>query len=159
MWGPRVADIQPAQRLAEAAGSVGAAVVGHDALDLDALAAEPAQGAQKEGRRGGLALIGEDLDIGHSGCIIDRHMHEVPACAPVTAARARAGDAVAGPVEPSELLDVEMDQLSGPVALIPARRSRWIKLCQPAQAYAHEPSRDSRTRQAELAGDLRPGQP
>jgi hypothetical protein len=36
-------------------------------------------------------------------------MDEVPSCAAVAAAAARAGDAVPGPVETAELLDVEVD--------------------------------------------------
>ena len=47
--GKDVADGQEPQRLGEATGSVGAAVIGHRTLSPDALRAEPAQGSLADG--------------------------------------------------------------------------------------------------------------
>lgn len=46
---------------------------------MDAVVAEPAQGAQQEAGGGVLALVAQHLDIGETRCIIDGDMHEVPA--------------------------------------------------------------------------------
>lgn len=53
----RLLDAQPAQRLDEAVESAGGAVAGHHALGPDAVATEPAQGAQEEGGGGVPALV------------------------------------------------------------------------------------------------------
>jgi len=81
---------------------------------------------RKRDRADGL-LITEDLGIGHAGAVVDRDVHVLPAhpaaidaatvatCA--IALAPAAVDAMPGAaIDPSELLDVDMDQL--------ARRSR-----------------------------------
>lgn len=83
--GEDVADGKPAQRLGEAAGTVGAAIVGHHPLGLDAPIREPAQRPQKEAGGGGLALVAQHLDIGQARRVIDGDMDEIPARGPVAA--------------------------------------------------------------------------
>ena len=139
--GEDVADAQPSQRLGEAAGAVGAAIVGHHPLGPDAVRTEPAQGAEQEGGGGVPALVAQHLDIGQPRRVIDRNMDEVPARAPIAAARAGAGDAMAGPVEPAELLDVEMDQLARPGALVTPHRLGRIEPGQPPHPRPCQPAR------------------
>jgi len=115
--GEDVSDARPLQRLREAAGAVGASVVRHPLLGPDAMRPEPAQGAQQEAGGGVAAFVGERLDIGQPRRVIDRDMDEGPACAQVAAALARPRDAVTGPVEATQLLDVELDQFAGAGAL------------------------------------------
>jgi hypothetical protein len=50
-------------------GAVGTAVVGDQALGLDAVAGEVLNGAAEESDRGPGLLIGEDFDVGQSGRI------------------------------------------------------------------------------------------
>ena len=97
--------------------AVGGAVVGHHALDGDAEAGEPGEGALEEGHGAVLALVGQDLGVGQPGGIVDADMQELPAAAALLAGPV-AGDAVADAVDPAELLDVDVDQLAGPC-------SRW----------------------------------
>ena len=51
--------------------AVGRAVVGHDALDGDAMASKPAERAVEEGDGAGLALVGQDLAVGEPDGIAD----------------------------------------------------------------------------------------
>ena len=62
--------------------------------------------------------------------IVDRHMDELPAdAAAVALPFAVAGDAMADPVEAAELLDVDVDHLAGPCALVaPYRRRRLDRI-------------------------------
>src|SRR4051794_763841 len=52
-------------------GAVGRAVVGHHPLDVDAVAAVERERALEERDRGGGLLIGEHLDVGQAGSVVD----------------------------------------------------------------------------------------
>src|SRR5260221_8666281 len=59
--------------------------------------------------------------------VVDADMNEFPAeafaaAAPVALACAIAGDAVADAIDPAELLDIDMDELAGVLALVAAHR-------------------------------------
>ncbi len=69
-----------------------------------------------------LARIFGHLDMGQPGGIIDSDMDEVPARPPVAVPDARAGDPVAGLVKPAQPLEVKVEQLARPLALIAAHR-------------------------------------
>ena len=61
-------------------------------------------------------------------------MDELPAdAAAVALAPAVAGDAMADVVEPAELLDVDMDELAGMLALVAADRLGRLQRCQPVE--------------------------
>ena len=49
--------------LAEEVAAVAIAVVGHDALDADAMAGEPDEGTAEEGDGALLAFVGQDLCV------------------------------------------------------------------------------------------------
>ena len=110
--------------LAEGVAAIGRAVVGHDPLDGDAEAGEPGQRPLEEGHGALLALVGQDLGVGEARGVVDADVQEVPADAALLAAPV-AGDAVADAVDPAELLDVEVDQLAGPLALVADRSRAW----------------------------------
>src|SRR3954465_13897250 len=65
--------------LAMQLAAVARAVVGHEPLDHDAVAGEPAVGAPEEGGDGFLALVVEDLDVGQARAVVDADVHELPA--------------------------------------------------------------------------------
>ena len=79
---------------------------------------EPGRGAVQEPGAGGVALVGEGLDVGEAGVVVDRDVQEVVAhgtalvpvgdggVAPVQAPAAAVGD-------PAELLHIDMEQLTG----------------------------------------------
>src|SRR5436190_1473631 len=71
-------------------------------------------------------LVGQDLGVGEPSCVIDGHVDELPSLRRAATARlavgllarAPAGHAVADPGDPPELLDIEMDELAGALALV-----------------------------------------
>ncbi len=86
-------------------------------------------GSTKERDRRECLLVGKHLDVNQAGRVIDRDVHELPAdCladSPLGIGPLRlvttafACDAVPGAlVNPAELLDVDMDQLPGPLAFV-----------------------------------------
>jgi hypothetical protein len=88
--------------------------------------------AQEPNRGAGL-LVAEHFGVGQAGRVVDRDVHELPAgvadASPIRgigrASRpllAVAGDAMAGHGDAPKLLDVDMDQLARPLALIALRR-------------------------------------
>ena len=69
-----------------------------------------------------------------------------------------AGDAVADAVDPAELLDVEVDQLAGPLALVADDLGLGVEGAEPAEAAAAQDQAHGRDRAAEPAGDGGAGQ-
>src|SRR3954453_18056367 len=100
-------------------GDVGRAVVGHDALDGDVMRGEERDGAAEEPDGGDRLLVVEDLRVGQARMVIDGDVDVLPARGPlaigpaVGLAAPTAGHAMSGAVgaDPSELLDVDMQQL------------------------------------------------
>jgi len=122
------------------------AVVGHDPLGDDAVAAEPDERPVEESDGASLALVGQDLAAGEPCSITWR------ICPPPWAARsgAIAGDAVAPAVDLAELLGVDVQQLAGVGALIAeygrpglerARRPRPIRRSARPTVETGRPSR------------------
>ena len=66
----------------------------------------------QEGDGALLALVGQDLGEGDARGVVQADVDELPADA-VVLAGALTGDAVADLLEPSELFDVEVEQLAG----------------------------------------------
>src|SRR3954449_618722 len=90
-------------------------------------------GAPEEGGDGFLALVVEDLDVGQARAVVDADVHELPAD-PAAARRAVAVDAMPGPPDAPELLDVDVDQLAGQRTLVAVRRLGRFDRRQLAQA-------------------------
>jgi hypothetical protein len=126
-------------------------------------------GAAQEADRGERLLVGEHFDVGQAGGIVDGDVHELPADAlaavtvavderrvvvlaqPVADALARAA------LDAPELLDVDVDQLAGPRALVALRGLAP----QPAELAHPDPGQDARHRRqrhAEQLGDLGAGE-
>src|SRR5690606_26819627 len=78
--------------------------------------------------------------------------------APVAASGPCAGDAVAGLVEATQPLDIEVDQLAGSHALIAARWRGRVDPVEAAKPFTPEPARDGGSRQAKSGGNRCPGQ-
>jgi len=91
--------------------------------------------------------------------IVDGHMNELPAdAAAVALASPVTGDAVADPVELTELLDVDVDQLAGPLALVAARWFGRLEGAQPVEAQALEDPADGGGGDTGFGGDRLAGQ-
>jgi hypothetical protein len=115
-------DVLDAELLAgagEGFGEIAAAIVGHDALDDDAEGFEVADGCEEESNGTFLLLVREDIGTGDTGMVVDGNVDEFPAGALAAAMTgAASGDPVADAVEAAKLLDVEMDDLAGLLALV-----------------------------------------
>ena len=104
--------------------AVAAAVVGKEALDIDAVAAVKRDRALQKRDRGRCFLIAEDFGVGEAAVVVDADVDELPAdgvaalagCVGEGAVVVRAGaaaDAFAGAaLDPAELLDVDVDKLA-----------------------------------------------
>ena len=109
--------------VAEGLGAIAGAVVGHHARDGDAEAGVVGDGGLEEGDGALLLLVGQDLAEGDARGVVDADVDELPADAAALAlAGAIAGDAMADALEAAELLDVDVDQLAGMLALVAAHR-------------------------------------
>ena len=81
------------------------------------LAVEALAGGE-EGERGVGCLVGVDASEAEPGGVVDRGEDVLPAGLALRTLAAVAGDAVAGPDDPPELLDVDVQQLTGALALV-----------------------------------------
>jgi hypothetical protein len=111
------------EQIATRGAFVGRAVVGHDALDLDAVAGEPIDRPRVKDTALSLRSSGEQLAVGEPGGVVEGDMDILPAeassgGASIALAGAIAGDAVAGPLDATELLDVDVQQLARALALV-----------------------------------------
>src|SRR3954453_6940772 len=131
--GPRAQMLQAEDAAGEGVDgrAIGTSVIRQHALDSDAVAAEEANGAAEEGDRGLRLLVAEYLDVGHPRGVVDTDVDVFPAHLLVVAAgrvalarvalqAAVAVDAVACAAvrDSPELLDVDVDQLAGALALV-----------------------------------------
>jgi hypothetical protein len=103
---------------AEGNGFVAGAVVRHDTLDRYPEAHIIGDSRLEQGDSTSLFLILHDLTEGDPGSVVDADLHILPARPLATGARVAlagsiAGDAMADPVELTELFDVDVNQLTG----------------------------------------------
>ena len=99
-------------------------VVGHDLPHGDAVSGEPGHGPGPEAGAGGAAFVGQDLGVGQPRMVIDGGVDVVvaePSLAVGPLAASVHAPAAIG-WDPAELLDVDVDQVPGPVAFVPQRR-------------------------------------
>lgn len=156
--GADVTDREHAKGLLEEPGDIAGAVVGHHPLDPDAALLEPAERPHEEAGGGGAPLVRQHLHVGEPGGIVDGDMEEVVAgafaCSPPVAS-----DAVADPLEAGELLDVEMQELARPLALIAAHRRGLVQALEASEPAPLQPGGDSGACQLQLRRDLFGGEP
>ena len=126
-----------AQLIAPACGSevmafVGWPVIGHDALDGDAVSGEESQRALEESDGVGFALVGQDLGVSETGGVIDGDVERLPAgAAPVALACA-----MADAIDASEFLGVDVDEFTRPLALVADGLGAFIESLEAAEAAA-----------------------
>lgn len=122
-------DVETVAGFGEGEGLVAGSVTGHDASNLDAEVVEVGDGCLEKGNGTFLFLVREDADAGEAGIVVDGNVSKFPAgSSPVVAlvglAVSVSGDAVACSVELSELLDIDVDDLAGRLALVARARPR-----------------------------------
>ena len=115
-------------------------------------------GGLEEGDGALLPLVGQDLREGEARGVVDADVDELPAdAAGLALACAVAGDAMADALEAAELLDVDVDQLAGMLALVAADRLGRLQRRDAVEAEALEDAADGGRRDADLGGDLLAG--
>jgi hypothetical protein len=143
----------------EGTRDVAAAVVGHDFVHRDGALGEPGQRTAQESNSGLFGLVVEDLDVGESAAVVHGDVNELPTSTDLSspAGRVAPGDAVAGPAEPAQLLDVEVHELSRTPSLITVRRLGRVESAETVQAQARQHRAHGRDRHAQLGRDPRRG--
>src|SRR5918996_1722436 len=124
---------------------VGGAVIGEDSLHLDPVAAVEGERSSEEADCRPRLLVREHLGVGEAAVVVDGDVDVLPAdraaglaafvdAAGALAAGSAPADAFAGPTfDAPQLLDVDVDELAWPRALVAAR------LCEPDQAEPAQP--------------------
>src|ERR1035438_4182238 len=107
-----VSELQIATGLCKQGGAEARTVVGHDAPDLDAQVGEVGHGLAEEAAGRSCFFIGEQSGEGDAGVVVDGDVKELPAGAAGFILRV-AGEAMAGLVDTSQLLNVDVQQVAG----------------------------------------------
>jgi hypothetical protein len=116
-------------------------------------------GGKKDGRApkkldaAGGALIGENLRIGETAGIVDGDMDELPTGS-ANRVSAVAGVAVTDPTDASELLDIEVDELSGPILLVSSRGFLRVQILQTRKTGSAQQTSHRRWAKTQSLGDL-----
>jgi hypothetical protein len=146
-----------AQAMAEATviegmGAVTGSIVGEDGARLDTALTEERKGALEESYGGFLSLIGQDFQVGQARSVIDADMDKLPARR--TTGATDSSDAVADAVDAAQLLDVQVQELSGMFFLVASRWLGRIQSFESTQTPSGEDSGHSRASQIQTSGDL-----
>src|SRR5437868_7993453 len=101
-------------------------------------AAKWATARRRKADRGHGLLIVEDFDVDEPGRVVDADVDVLPAdvkrASVVAAAGDAAGDTVARPRDPAELLDIDVDELARPPFLVAVGRARAAPAARACQA-------------------------
>ena len=149
--------------------AIGRAVVGQDPFDEHAEAPEEGDSAAQESDGADGLFVWQDFGVGQAGGVVDGDVDIVPADSGAAFAglvgegavvvRAAAPDALArAALDAPQLLDVDVDQLAGSLALVAQDRFE-PEPSELAHPTALQDRRDRRQRAVEQLGDLRPGEP
>ena len=89
-------------------------------LDTHLHPSEPGDRVSQEGAGGLASLVGKDLDIRQTGCVVDSDVDELEPLA-WGPEGSLSGDAMADAIEASQPLDVDVKQLARSFAFVPDR--------------------------------------
>jgi hypothetical protein len=161
--GAEVANAQAAAGDRVHGGAVGGAVVGHQLLDRDPVAAIERGGAAQKADHGGASFVSEDFGVGEAGAVVAGDMHAFPAdLAPASAGPVGLGrvaapapvDAMPGAaLDAPELLDVDVNELAWALALV-ALGGLQPEPAEPAHPDPGQNARDRRAGHVQDLGDL-----
>jgi hypothetical protein len=149
------------QGRADQAAGVATGVVGQHPLELDAVSGVEGLGSAQEAGAGQGVLISQDLGVGQPGGVVNRRVDVVVADPPTPRRPGTAAvDAVAATIRDApQLLDVDMDQLTGSGTLIAADHPTRgpVHVGQPTQAVADKDAMDGGSGPADPGGRSGPG--
>src|SRR5215475_9259212 len=153
--GAQMLDVEQAQGFGIAVRAEADAVVGHDPMDLDAVSTIEAQRVEEKAQAGAAFFIGQDFRVSDARMVVDGQVQIFPADpAGVALSGSIAGDPVTDPVELAQLFDVDMDDLTGMLALIAADRLGRLQGSEPVQPEPAQDAADGCWRYANLHSDL-----
>jgi len=137
----------------------GGSVIGHDALDFDAVASEEAQSVTEEYEGGESGFIGHDFGIGQAGMIVHGEVEDFPSgslsfCAFVALAVSVACDAMSDSVDFSEFFGIDMDHFAGGIFFVADNFWFGVEVFQARQAGALADARDGGPGQTDGDGDF-----
>src|ERR1700738_3891397 len=107
------------------------AVVGQPPSNHDATLTEPSHRSPEESDGRSFSLAAEHLHIRQSRSVIDANVSELPPGS--RSMSAVAGDAMPDPVDPPELLHIDVEQISGTTPFVSTRRWRRLETPQTRQ--------------------------
>ena len=126
---------------------------------MDAVGGEPAVRSLPEPRRGDSLFVVEDLGVGDAGAVIDSGVDVSIAnvAVPAMSVVAASVDPLAASVgDPGQLLDVDVHQLTGTIALIATRRLSGgsVTTVETGESLGAQHRLHRRCRKAELVADV-----
>jgi hypothetical protein len=121
-------------------GTISRAAVGEHALDRYAVSRVKGNGLLQSVEDAGSFFVREEAGEGQTGVVVDGDMERLEAGAGV-ALRAVAGGAHAGLGEATQLLDVEVEELAGPITFITP--SGWLGRCERREAIEMMAAQDA----------------
>jgi hypothetical protein len=157
--GAFVGDVGVGERAGPVTGAIAGAVVGQCSFDVDAVGGEPGVRSFPERCGGRALLVVEDLGVGETGAVIERSVQVA-----VAGAGSFGGWCVASAVDlpttpfgdPTELFDIDVDQLARPIALIALRllRGGAVAAIEPAHALRAQDRLHGRCREPGFVRDV-----
>jgi hypothetical protein len=140
----------------EAVGDKAGPVIGHDAAYSDVESREVSRRLTKEKAGGNRLFIRHHGYIGHAGVIVDSDVEELPAGA-ASLVLGIACDAMARLVDACQLLDVDVQQVSGAVSFVAVGRQLGFQHANFIHPEPGEDATDGGPAQAGELGDLNAG--
>jgi hypothetical protein len=152
--GANVPEAQGAAGLGERLGDIGGAVVAHHPLGIDSLAVEPGNGPAEQADDRWLLLIRQHLGIGETSGVINGHVDLVVTGAIGATLLAVAGDPVPHLAEPGQSLDVDVNQVTGPLPFVALHRRFGLQIPLASETQAAKSPGESGEGSPEQAGDV-----
>ena len=118
-------ELEDAAGFSKVLGDVDRSVVAYQLTTLDAMTVEPGQCPTHETDLCALLLIGQHISVGEPSGVIDCHLDPVVSNASRAALLPMACDAVTKRAQAAQLLDVDVNQIAGPLPFISSVRRRW----------------------------------
>ena len=150
--GADVPDAELAARCGKQMRAISIAVVGQQSSNEDATLGEPSYGSAQEADRGPFSLAAEHFHVCHSRSVIDANVSELPSGS--WSMSAVAGNAMPYPIDPPELLHVDVEQISRTTPFVSARRRRRVEAIQARQTGLTDDSSDRGATETERLSNL-----
>ena len=145
-----------AQAIGEGVGAVAGSIVGKHGLEADAEPGIVGEGLAEEVEHGGTGFVWVDGREGDARVVVDSDMDVLGSDAenPVAAV---ACDAVAGPRDPDQALDVHVQEVAWSGVFVALEDGLWLEIAEAVRLQATQDTADRGAARAGLAGDAEVG--